>query len=491
MTDSAYLRIDQAAGLLARRETSAVELTQRALDRIDQIDPHLHAFLLLTSDVALLQAREADRSIAQGTGGPLTGIPMALKDILSTRGIRTTCGSKILESYVPQYDAAVVDRLRSAGCVLLGKTNMDEFAMGSSNENSAFGPVRNPWSLDRVPGGSSGGSAAAVAAGEVMFALGTDTGGSIRQPAALTGTVGLKPTYGRVSRFGLIAFGSSLDQIGPIARSVADAALVLSAIAGHDHRDSTSLDVPVPDFAAALTGDVRGVRLGVPTEYFGSGMQPEVEAVIRQAIEVYRGLGAEVVEVSLPHTDYALSTYYIISPAEAMANLARYDGVRYGLSVDGTDVWEMFGRTRDAGFGQEVKRRILLGTYALSAGFYDAYYLKAQQVRTLVRNDFDQAFLHVDALLAPTTPSVAFPLGEKSNDPLEMYLSDVYTVPINIAGICGISIPAGLAGGLPVGLQVIGPALGEETILRVAHAFEQATEHHRAHPDAAAWEEVA
>jgi aspartyl-tRNA(Asn)/glutamyl-tRNA(Gln) amidotransferase subunit A len=491
VTDFAFATIEEISRLLARRETNSVELTQRALERIDAVDSELHAFLLSTPDVALLQAREADRQIVDGTAGPLTGIPMALKDILSTRGIPTTCGSKILESYVPQFDATVVERLRVAGSVLLGKTNMDEFAMGSSNENSAFGVVRNPWKLDRVPGGSSGGSAAAVAAGEAVFALGTDTGGSIRQPAALTGTVGLKPTYGRVSRFGLVAFGSSLDQIGPIARTVGDAALVLQAIAGHDPRDSTSLNVPVPDYSAALSGDVRGLTLGVPKEYFGSGMQPEVEAIIRQSIEVYRDLGAEITEVSLPHTDYALSTYYIISPAEAMANLARYDGVRYGLAVPGEDMWEMFGHTRGAGFGKEVKRRILLGTYALSAGFYDAYYLKAQKVRTLVRRDFEQAFARVDALLAPTTPSVAFPIGEKTDDPLEMYLSDVYTVPINIAGICALSIPAGFAHGLPVGLQIIGKPLGEETVLRVAHAFEQATDHHHRHPDVSAWEAVA
>jgi aspartyl-tRNA(Asn)/glutamyl-tRNA(Gln) amidotransferase subunit A len=484
--DTAYLTIGEAATLLASREISAVELTQQALRRIEDLDPRIHAFLTTTPDVALMQAREADRRIALHEAGPLTGIPMALKDILSTRGIRTSCGSKMLESYVPQYDAAVVERLRVAGCVLLGKTNMDEFAMGSSNENSAFGPVRNPWRLDRVPGGSSGGSAAAVAAGEAMFALGTDTGGSIRQPAALTGTVGLKPTYGRVSRFGLIAFGSSLDQVGPLTRTVADAAVVLQAIAGHDPRDSTSLKLPVPDYGFALTGGVRGLRLGVPKEYFGEGMQPEVAATIRSAISVYENLGAEIEEVSLPHTDYALSTYYIISPAEAMANLARYDGVRYGLSVPGEDMWEMFGRTRDAGFGKEVKRRILLGTYALSAGFHDAYYLKAQKVRTLVRRDFEAVFSRVDALLAPTTPSVAFPIGEKTDDPLEMYLSDVYTVPINIAGICAISVPAGLVQGLPVGLQVIGKPLGEETILRVARAFEAATVHGTAHPDVTA-----
>jgi aspartyl-tRNA(Asn)/glutamyl-tRNA(Gln) amidotransferase subunit A len=491
LIESAYLTIEEAASLLARREVSAVELTQRALRRIEQVDSQVHAFLTPTPDVALLQAREADHRLACGEGGPLTGIPMALKDILSTRGISTSCGSKILETYVPQYDAGVVERLQQAGCVLLGKTNMDEFAMGSSNENSAFGPVRNPWDLDRVPGGSSGGSAAAVAVGEAMFALGTDTGGSIRQPAALTGTVGLKPTYGRVSRYGLVAFGSSLDQAGPITRSVRDAAQVLQTIAGHDPRDSTSLNLPVPDYVSALDQGMRGLKLGVPKEYFGGGMQAEVEAAIRTAISVYEELGAEIEEVSLPHTDYALSTYYIISTAEAMANLARYDGVRYGLSVPGEDMWEMFGRTRDVGFGKEVKRRILLGTYALSAGFYEAYYLKAQKVRTLVRRDFEAAFSRVDALLAPTAPSVAFPIGAKTDDPLEMYLSDVYTVPINIAGICAISIPAGFVQGLPVGLQIIGKPLGEETILRTAHAFEAATEHSRMHPDVAAWEACA
>ncbi|HEX6507091.1 MAG TPA: Asp-tRNA(Asn)/Glu-tRNA(Gln) amidotransferase subunit GatA [Chloroflexota bacterium] len=482
MFDSPYTTIEAASLALHRREVSSVELTEAALARSRALDDDLHAFLLPTPDVAILQARQADNRLARGEGDVLTGVPMALKDILSTRGIRTTCGSRILESYVPQYDATVVQRLHLAGAVLLGKTNMDEFAMGSSNENSAFGPVHNPWDTSRVPGGSSGGSATAVAAGEAVFALGTDTGGSIRQPAALTGTVGLKPTYGQVSRFGLVAFGSSLDQIGPITRSVADSAIVLECIAGHDPRDSTSLSVGVPNYRAALSGDVRGMKLGVPREYFGSGMQPEVEQAVRSALDVFSDLGASVEEVSLPHTDYALSTYYIISPAEAMANLARYDGVRYGLSVPGDDIWEMFERTREKGFGKEVKRRILLGTYALSAGYYDAYYVKAQRVRTLVRRDFDEVFASVDALVAPTTPSVAFPIGAKIDDPLEMYLSDVYTVPINIAGICAISIPAGFSNGLPIGLQIIGPALGEETILRVADAFEGATDFHEQHP---------
>jgi len=477
-----YLTITEARDRLSRREISSVELTRTLLERIEQIDARVGAFLLTTADLALDQAETADERLARGEGGPLTGVPVALKDILSTCGITTTCGSRILENYVPQYSATVVNRLLDAGAVVLGKTNMDEFAMGSSNENSAFGPVHNPWDLERVPGGSSGGSAAAVAAGEAIYALGTDTGGSIRQPAALTGTVGLKPTYGRVSRFGLVAFASSLDQVGPITRSVADAALVLHAIAGADDLDSTTIRAPVPEYERSLSGDVRGMRLGVPREYFGEGMEPGVEAAVREALEVLRQLGATIQDVSLPHTEYALSTYYIISPAEAMANLARYDGVRYGLSVAGEDIWEMFGRTREVGFGREVKRRILLGTYALSAGYYDAFYLKAQKVRTLVRRDFEGAFERVDALVAPTTPTTAFRLGEKTADPLQMYLSDVYTVPINMAGICSISVPAGFSRGLPVGLQVLGRPLAEETILRVAHAFELATDHHLRHP---------
>ena len=481
--DLTYLTLSETSELLAARTVSSVELTRYALERIERLDGSIGAFLLRTPELAISQAERADKVRQQGSSGPLTGIPMALKDILSTRGVTTTCGSRILEHYVPQYDATVVERLFAAGAVLLGKTNMDEFAMGSSTENSGFWPVRNPWDLSRVPGGSSGGSAAAVAAGEAVYALGTDTGGSIRQPAALTGTVGLKPTYGRVSRLGLVAFASSLDQIGPITRSVRDAALVLGVIAGHDPGDSTSIDAPVPDYLAALTGDVRGMRLGVPREYFGAGMEAGVERILQQAMDVFRNLGAVLQEVSLPHTDYALSTYYIISPAEAMANLARYDGVRHGPSVPGDDIWEMYALTRKTGFGAEVKRRILLGTYALSAGYYDAYYLKAQKVRTLVRRDFDEAFQQVDALLTPTSPSVAFRLGEKTSDPLQMYLSDVYTVPINIAGVCGISIPAGFSDGLPVGLQVLGRPLGEPTILRVADAFQRATEHHLAHPD--------
>ncbi len=477
-----HLSIGESAELLRGRQTSAVELTMAALNRIQSLDSRVGAFLLVSADLALLQARKADARLAAGDDSPLLGIPMAVKDILSTRGVPTTCGSRILENYVPQYSATVVERLEDAGCVLLGKTNMDEFAMGSSNENSAFGPARNPWNEDCVPGGSSGGSAVAVAAGLATFALGTDTGGSIRQPASFTGTVGIKPTYGRVSRYGLVAFASSLDQIGPITQTVRDGALVLSAIAGADTRDSTSLDEPVPDYAAELEGGVRGMRLGVPREYFGEGIDPEVESRVKAAIQLLEREGAEIEEVSLPHTDFALSTYYIISPAEAMANLARYDGVRYGLSITGEDNWEMIGKTREQGFGQEVKRRILLGSYVLSAGYYDAYYLRAQKVRTLVRRDFERAFSRVDALLAPTTPSVAFRLGEKSADPLQMYLSDVYTVPANVAGICAVSLPAGFSRRLPVGLQVIGPPLGETTILRIAHTFQQITDFHLQHP---------
>jgi aspartyl-tRNA(Asn)/glutamyl-tRNA(Gln) amidotransferase subunit A len=477
-----FITISQAADQLRRRELSSVELTSSVLDRIQRLDSRLNAFVSVTADLALLRARKADERLAAQDSTPLTGIPMAIKDIVSTEGVRTTCGSRILENYIPQYSATAFRRLEEAGAVLVGKTNMDEFAMGSSTENSAFHPSRNPWDLSRVPGGSSGGSAVAVASGLCLFALGTDTGGSIRQPAALTGTIGLKPTYGRVSRFGLVAFASSLDQIGPIARTVRDAASVLQVIAGHDPRDSTSLDAPVPDYCAALTGDLAGVRLGVVREWMGEGMSQGVRAAIDKALEILRTLGAELCDVSLPHAEYALSTYYIIAPAEAMANLARYDGVRYGLSAEGEDIWEMFGRTREAGFGREVKRRILLGTYALSSGYYDAYYLKAQKVRTLVRRDFDRALRQVDGLVAPTTPTEAFAIGEKASDPLQMYLSDVYTVPANIAGIPAMSVPAGFAGHLPVGLQILTAPLQEKTMLRIADAFERATGFTQRHP---------
>jgi aspartyl-tRNA(Asn)/glutamyl-tRNA(Gln) amidotransferase subunit A len=481
-TDFSALTVAVAADLLHRREISSVELTTAALERIEAVDGDIGAYLLTVPDFALAQAMEADTLLARGGGSALTGIPMGMKDILSTNGVPTTCGSGILEGYVPQYDGTVVRRLFENGAVMLGKTNMDEFAMGSSTENSAFAPTRNPWDLDRVPGGSSGGSAAAVSAGEAVYALGTDTGGSVRQPAALTGTVGLKPTYGRVSRYGLVAFGSSLDQIGPITHTVEDAAIVLGAIAGRDPLDSTTIDAPVPDYRAALAGDISGMRLGVPREYFAEGSSPGVNAALDNAMQVFGDLGATLHEVSLPMTEHGLSVYYIISPAEAMANLARYDGVRYGLSVRGDDVFAMFSRSREAGFGPEVKRRILLGTYVLSAGYYDAYYVKAQKVRTLVRQDFERVFAEVDVLITPTAPTPAFRIGEKLADPLQMYLNDVYTVPASIAGIPGISVPAGFEDGLPVGMQVLGPALGEPSILRAAHAFQRATDFHLQRP---------
>jgi len=486
------LTIHQARALLDAGEISAVELTQAVLDRILSVDNAVKAYLTLTPEAALEQARAADAARVgaglapargQGQALPLRGIPIAVKDILCTAGIPTTCGSRILEDFIPPYDATVVARLKAAGAIILGKTNTDEFAMGSSTENSAFFPTHNPWDLERVPGGSSGGSAAAVAAGECLGALGTDTGGSVRQPAALCGIVGLKPTYGRVSRYGLIAFASSLDQVGVLTRDVTDAAILLNVIAGHDPLDSTSLDAPVPDATAALTGDIRGMRVGVPREYFIPGMQPEVEAAVRTALEKLADLGAEIVEVSLPHTDYALPVYYLIAPAEASANLARYDGVRYGLRIVGNSLEDTYKQTRGQGFGPEVKRRIMLGTYALSAGYYDAYYLKAQKVRTLIKGDFDRAFQQVDVIVTPTSPTTAFRIGEKTDDPIQMYLSDIFTLSVNLAGICGINVPCGFdAQGLPIGMQIMGPALGETTILRVAYAYEQATDWHTRRP---------
>jgi len=485
------LTLHQARALLDAGEISAVELTQAVLDRILSVDNAVKAYLTLTPEAALEQARAADAArvgaglapAPEGQAMPLRGIPIAVKDIICTAGIPTTCGSRILEDFIPPYDATVVARLKAAGAVILGKTNTDEFAMGSSTENSAFFPTHNPWDLDRVPGGSSGGSAAAVAAGECLGALGTDTGGSVRQPAAFCGIVGLKPTYGRVSRYGLIAFASSLDQVGVLTRDVTDAAILLNVIAGHDPLDSTSLDAPVPDYTDALTGDIRGMRVGVPREYFVPGMQPEVEAAVRAALEKLADLGAEIVEVSLPHTDYALPVYYLIAPAEASANLARYDGVRYGLRIVGNSLEDTYKQTRGQGFGPEVKRRIMLGTYALSAGYYDAYYLKAQKVRTLIKGDFDRAFQQVDVIVAPTSPTTAFRIGEKTDDPIQMYLSDIFTLSVNLAGICGINIPCGFdAQGLPIGMQIMGPALGEMTILRVAYAYEQATDWHTRRP---------
>src|SRR4029453_18613032 len=454
------------------------------LARVEALDGKVRAFMTVTRETAPAQAAEADARFKAGAPrGSLDGVPIALKDVLCTRGIRTACGSKILESFVPPYDATVVRRLQEAGTVLLGKLNMDEFAMGSSTENSAYFTTRNPWDLGRVPGGSSGGSAAAVAADLAAASFGTDTGGSIRQPAAFCGIVGLKPTYGRVSRYGLVAFASSLDQIGPFTKTVADTARVLQGIAGADPMDSTAAAVPVPDYLAALAGGVNGLRIGIPREYFIDGMDPEVERAVRATVEVLRGLGAKTEDVSLPHTEYGLAAYYLIGPAEASSNLARYDGVKYGLRVSGgRDLVEMSSKTRAAGFGREVKRRIMLGAYALSAGYHDAYYGQAQRVRTLVARDFHRAFQAVDAIVAPTTPGVAFKIGEKA-DPIQMYLNDVFTIPVSLAGLPGISVPAGFTReGLPIGVQVIGRAYDEATVLRVAHTYEQATDWHTRKP---------
>jgi len=483
------LTIHEAQELLRKGEISAVELTQAVIDRIVEVDNQVKAYLTVTPESALDQAQEADDRIVAWRKNPanpldpLTGIPLAIKDVICTAGVPTTCGSRILENFIPPYDATVIEHLRQQGAVILGKTNMDEFAMGSSTENSGFFSTRNPWDLSRVPGGSSGGSAAALAADECLGALGSDTGGSVRQPAALCGVVGLKPTYGRVSRYGLVAFASSLDQIGPFGKDVTDCAIMLQAIAHYDPRDSTSVDVPAPNYAQALAPDIRGMRVGVPSEYFVEGMQPAVETAVRAAINTMAALGAEVDEVSLPHTEYSLPAYYLIAPAEASANLARYDGVKYGYSrPEVEDVWDAYRQTRQKGLGPEVKRRIMLGTYALSAGYYDAYYLKAQKVRTLIKRDFDEAFRKFDVLVAPTSPTVAFKIGEKVDDPLQMYLSDVFTLSLNLAGICGISIPCGFADGLPVGLQVMGDAFAEEAVLRLAYAYEQATGWHLKKP---------
>ncbi len=483
------LTISEASDLLRLREITSVELTRAAIERIESVDGRIHAFLTPTPELALEQAREADKRLARGEAGPLTGIPAAIKDVICTKGVRTTCGSKILEPFVPPYDATVIERLKAGGLVMLGKTNMDEFAMGSSGENSAFGPTSNPWALDRVPGGSSAGSAAAVASGMAAYALGTDTGGSIRQPAALSGVVGFKPTYGRVSRYGLVAFGSSLDQIGPFTRTVRDAAVVFEAIAGHDPRDSTSAPVEVPDIASGLREDLRGMRIGVPRQYFVEGIDASVREAVTEAIKQMEALGAEVDwEVSLPSTQYAVAVYYIIAPSEASANLARYDGVKYGYSyTDAESMWENMERTRQHGFGDEVKRRIMLGTYALSAGYYDAYYLKALKVRTLIRREFEAAFETHDVLVAPVSPTPAFKIGEKTDDPLQMYLSDVCTIPVNIAGLPGISVPCGFATAedgarLPIGLQVLAKPFDEASMFRAAYAYEQATAWRRERP---------
>ncbi len=476
-----HLTIHDAQALVDRGEIQASDIVGACLNRIDAIEDQVRAFVTVTADAALEQAQRLDN--VKGNGGPLTGMPVQIKDLISTRGVATTCASRMLEEYVPTYDAGVVEKLSSAGAVMVGKGNMDEFGMGSSTESSAFHPTHNPWDLGRVPGGSSGGGAAAVAAGEALYALGSDTGGSIRQPASLCGVVGIKPTYGLVSRYGLIAYASSFDQIGPITKDVTDCALVLKAIAGHDPRDSTSLSVQVPDYPSGLAGGISGLRVGMPREYFAEEMEEGVRQAVEAAVSHLEGLGAQVVETSLPSASYALACYYILAPSECSANLARYDGVKYGYSYRDTDnMWEAMEKTRQRGFGPEVKRRIMLGAYALSAGYYDAYYLKAQKVRTLIIEEFQKAFESCDVLATPTSPTVAFKLGEKLDDPLQMYLSDVYTVPVNVAGLPAISVPCGFSQGLPVGLQLIGPPLSEQTLLRAAYSYEQSTTWHQARP---------
>ena len=483
MAELTELTISQALAGLRAGDFSAVDLTQAYLDRIGQLEPAIHAFITLTPERALAAAREADAARANGDDRPLLGIPVAIKDVLSTKDVQTTCGSRILEGYVPVFTATAVQRLVDAGVVILGKANMDEFAMGSSTENSAYGLTHNPWDVERVPGGSSGGSAAAVAARLAAGAVGTDTGGSIRQPGAFCGVVGLKPSYGRVSRYGLVAFGSSLDTAGPLTRSVEDAARMLQVMAGHDPLDATSMDVPVPDYLATLNDGVRGLRVGVPKEYFIDGMQPAVENAVRAAIDHLRTLGAEIIDISLPYTEYSMPVYYIIAPAEASANLARYDGIRFGRRVDKGEMWPTYKATRGEGFGPEVKRRIMLGTYALSAGYYDAYYAKAQQVRTLIRHDFDAAFEQVDIIAAPVAPTTAFAFGENANDPIKMYLEDVFTLPPSLAGIPGISVPCGFdEHHLPIGLQLLGPAFSEDRVLRTAQAYQTTTYWHTAAP---------
>jgi aspartyl-tRNA(Asn)/glutamyl-tRNA(Gln) amidotransferase subunit A len=478
------LTLHEASEKLRKREVSSQELTEAVFRRIAQTDGTLRSYITVCRDAAIAHAKEADNRLSQGlAASPLLGIPIALKDNLLTRGLRTTCASRILDNFIPPYDATAVAKLRSAGAVITGKTNLDEFAMGSSAENSAFFTTRNPWHLERVPGGSSGGSAASVAADQCVAALGSDTGGSIRQPAAFCGIVGLKPTYGRVSRYGVIAFASSMDQVGPLTKDVRDSALLLEAISGHDRADSTSVKLPVPSYSKSLNGDIAGLRLGIPKEYFTAGLQPAVDQAVMLAIGQLEDRGAVVEEVSLPHTEYAVAVYYIIAPAEASSNLARYDGMRYGQRAAGRDLTETYMLTRAQGLGPEVKRRIMLGTYALSAGYYDAYYLKAQKVRTLIQRDFDAAFERCDAIITPTSPTTAFKISEKIQDPLQMYLSDICTISINLAGVPAISVPCGFdSEGLPIGMQVIGKRFDEATILRVAYAYEQETEWHRKKP---------
>ncbi len=481
------LTLSELSKKLALREVSAREAMQSCLDQVARVDGQIRAFISHDAGDALAQADAADKELSAGvthSRKPLLGIPIGIKDVLAVKNQPLNCASKILGDFVSPYDATAIEKIKAAGAIVFGRLNMDEFAMGSSTENSAFGASRNPWDITRIPGGSSGGSAAAVAADECIATLGTDTGGSIRQPAALCGCVGLKPTYGRVSRYGLVAFASSLDQIGPFTKEVRDAAVLLNVISGHDQRDSTSVPQPVPDYTSALTGNIKGLKLGLPKEYMVGGLDAEVKAAVDAAVKQLSSLGAEIVEISLPHTDYATATYYIVATAEASANLARFDGIRYGKRVEGADPNELYSKTRGAGFGAEVKRRIILGTYVLSSGYYDAYYLRAQKVRTLIRQDFLKAFEQVDAIVTPTTPTAAFKAGEKSDDPLQMYLSDIFTISCNLAGICGISIPCGFTANpkLPIGLQLLGKPFGEETILKIAHAYEQSTSWHREKP---------
>ncbi|WP_447529065.1 Asp-tRNA(Asn)/Glu-tRNA(Gln) amidotransferase subunit GatA [Vreelandella sp. TE19] len=470
--------VTQLAAALKSGELSSRELTAHYLQRIEKIDGKLNSFISVTGEQALNNAEAADKTRADGGGHALTGVPLALKDIFCTKGVKTSCGSKMLDNFVAPYDATVVEKLKAAGSISLGKTNMDEFAMGSSNENSHFGPVKNPWDLNAVPGGSSGGSAAAVAAGLVPAALGTDTGGSIRQPAAFCGITGLKPTYGRVSRYGMIAYASSLDQAGPMARSASDCAHLMNVIAGHDVRDSTSATRGVPDYLEQLDAPLSGLKIGLPKEYFGDGLDSDVEQAVREAVKVYESLGATVREVSLPHTHYAIPAYYVIAPAEASSNLSRFDGVRFGHRCkDPKDLIDLYTRTREEGFGEEVKRRILIGTHTLSEGFFDAYYIKAQKVRRLIRQDFLDAFEDVDVLMGPAAPTTAFDIGAKK-DPVSMYLQDIYTIAVNLAGIPGMSVPAGFVNGRPVGLQILGTHFAEAQLLNVAHKFQQATDWH-------------
>lgn len=481
------LTISELTAKLGRREVSARETVEACLNQIKRVDGEIHAFISYDAANALAQADAADKALAAGgthLQRPLLGVPIGIKDVLAVKGQPLNCGSKILGKFVSPYDATAIERLRAAGAIVFGRLNMDEFAMGSSTENSAFGPSHNPWDISRIPGGSSGGSAAAVAADECIASLGTDTGGSIRQPAALCGCVGLKPTYGRISRYGLVAFASSLDQIGPFTKDIRDAATLLEVMSGLDPRDSTSIPQPVPHYAASLTGDIKGLKIGLPKEYMIGGLDPEVNSAVQAAVKQLQKLGAEIVEISLPHTDYAVATYYIIATAEASANLARFDGIRYGARVDGNDPISLYANTRGAGFGAEVKRRIILGTYVLSSGYHDAYYLQAQKVRTLIRNDFLKAFEQVDAIVTPTSPTAAFKIGEKSDDPLQMYLCDIFTIGCNLAGICGVSLPCGFTASpkLPIGLQLLGKPFGEETILKIAHAYEQCTGWHKEKP---------